>query len=193
MATREQDATGIEELLYQWGDECRSTAEKLGLPATSGIARMIEQQKVFEQRQRGVRRKRPPHTPTKLRDGTAARLCVCGRVYVEGECIIGEQSVCPRCQHDPRASEAESHGTETRSFKPQSMMALNATTAKIDVIVAAAPGWMQKCLRLSYLFRVRDSKAAQQLRIRTTTYREQREASAEYVAEQLAQRRGPAL
>lgn len=180
MAIREQD--DIEELLYQWGDESRSTAEQLGLPATSGVARMIEQQKVFEQQRRGVRRKRPKSEPKRvaMRDGTIATICVCGMIYLEGQCA--------RCKADPRPPDRSVHGTETRSLRPRSIAAMSATTTAIDVIIAAAPGWMQKCLRLSYLFRERDSKAAQRLRIRTASYREQREASAEYVAERLGSR-----
>lgn len=181
MAIREQDATSIEELLYQWGDECRSQSERLGLPASSGIARVIQQQRVIEQQRRGVRRKRPKQpAPITLRDGTIATICACGMIYLEEHC--------PRCKGDPQPPDRSVHATETRSFRPLSMTVLSANTTTIDVIVAAAPGWMQKCLRLSYLFRVRDSKAAQQLRIRTIVYREQREAAAEYVAERMGER-----
>jgi predicted DNA-binding protein (UPF0251 family) len=174
------DVSGVEELLYQWGDETRSTAEQLGMPATSGIARMIEMQKVFERRVKGRRRRPRKAVPHVLPDGTAAQLCVCGRIYIEARC--------PRCNSDPRPSEAVVHGVETRSFRPLKMKELSANTATIDVIVASAPGWAQKCLRLSYLFRVRDSKAAERLQIRKSTYAEKRRAAVEYVAERLAER-----
>jgi len=176
----------VEEMLYAWGDECRQRSEELGLPASSGIARMIEQQRVFEQKvraRRGRNRQRKP-AEHRMADGTTAKRCVCGTIYAAAE----GHAVCPRCRHDPRPVEREVHGTPTRSFRPIGMTALSATTATIDAIVATAPGWMQKCLRLSYLFVVRDSKAAQQLRMRRETYSEQREASVEYVAERLDQR-----
>lgn len=174
----------IEELLYQWGDESRSSAERLGLPATSGIARMIQQQLVFERQRRGARRKKPKRTDERiaLRDGTVATVCVCGMIRLDGDC--------PRCKGDPRPPDSTVHGTETRSFRPPTMTVLSASTTSIDAIISAAPNWMQKCLRLSYLFRVRDSKAAQRLRIRAASYREQREAAVEYVAEQLQLRAG---
>lgn len=177
-----------ENVLYLWGDESRERAGELGLPITSGIARMIEQQRVFERKKRDVRRKRPSHTQTKLRDGTIAKLCACGRVYVDGECVIGEQSVCPRCQHDPRASEVESHGVETRSFKPVTMKALTSTTAIVEEVVRTAPNEIQKLLKRKYLFRQRDSKAAEQLRVTKVRYREYVESAVEYVADKLAGR-----
>lgn len=184
---REQEATSIEELLYQWGDESRSQAEKLGLPASSGITRLIAQQQVFERQRRGARRKRPKKKPEAivLRDGTLASICACGMIYLEGEC--------PRCKGDPQPPDRSVHATETRSFRPKGMSVLSADTTALDVIIAAAPGWMQKCLRLSYLFRVRDSKAAERLRIRTASYREQRAAALDYVAQKLAQRRDATL
>lgn len=169
-----------ERLLYVWGDECRSRSDELGLPASSSISRMIEQQQIFEQRaraRRGRSRKAVPHV---LRDGSDARLCVCGRIFVE--------AVCPRCQNDPRPAVAQVHGTPTQSFKPRSMTVLASSTAQIDVIVAAAPGWAQQCIKLSYLFLVRDSKAAERLRIRKTVYTERRAAAVEYVDERLALR-----
>ncbi|HLF10086.1 MAG TPA: hypothetical protein VJA26_02635 [Gammaproteobacteria bacterium] len=174
----------IEELLYQWGDDCRSTAEQLGMPATSGIARMIEQQRIFEGLRRGTRRKKPKQAREQitLRDGTTASICVCGLIYLEEHC--------PRCKGDPQPPAGLVHGTETRSFRPRSMAALRATTAAIEEVIVAAPGWARRSLMLSYLFRVRDSKGAQRLRIRTATYREQREAAVEYVAQRLGARIG---
>ncbi len=182
----------VEEALYAWGDECRQRSQELGLPASSGIARLIAQQQVFEQRvraRRGRNRSRKPAQHT-MESGKVVSRCVCGTLYAPKE---GQSAVCPRCQHDPRPVEREVHGTPTRSFKPIGMTALSSTTASIDAIVATAPGWMQKCLRLSYLFVVRDSVAAQQLRLRKETYREQREATVEYVAEQLALRNDAAV
>ena len=177
-----------EKMLYAWGDESRERASELGLPITSGISRMIEQQRVFDQKKRDVRRRKPESTPTKLRDGTAAKLCACGRVYVEGECVIAEQSVCPRCHHDPRAPEAESHGTETRSFRPLTLRAVSSTTAIIEEIVRVAPNDTQKMLKRKYLFRQRDYKAAQELKVTKARYREMIECALEYVTDEIAKR-----
>jgi len=147
----------IESILYRWGDECRRASNELGLPASSGIARMIEQQKVFEGRRKGVRRAK-----VKL-------------VAKNGE-------------KPAERPELTARGTETRSFKPLSISMLSSAVVQIDAVIAACPGWVQKTVKLSYLFLVRDSKAAEQLRIRKKTYTEQREAAVEYVAERLALR-----
>ena len=139
----------IESVLYRWGDECRNASVGLGLPASSGIARMIEQQKVFQGRRKGVRNKALKQKPD---DQLTAR------------------------------------GTETRSLKPLSITVLSSSVVQIDDVIAKSPGWVQKTVKLSYLFLVRDSKAAEQLRMRRKTYTEQREAAVEYVAERLALR-----
>lgn len=185
MVAREQDAN-VEELLYQWGDEGRARAEELGLPSSSSVARMIAQQSVFERQQRGTRRKRPKVQTVKLRDGTVARICVCGRVFLGDE-------LCDRCRNDPRPPEAITYGIETRNFRRRAMTAMSAVTVTIDEIASHAPGWMQKPLMLGYYYRVRDSKAAQRLRLRVVTYQEQKAAAVEYVREQLALRRSSAV
>jgi hypothetical protein len=154
MAARE-DVSGVEAVLYRWGDECRRAANELGLPTSSGISRMIEQQKVFEGRRRGVRR-------SKIR-----------LVPKPGEL---------------EKPEITARGTATRSFKPLSITMLSSAVVQIDAVIAQSPGWVQKTVKLSYLFLVRDSKAAEQLRIRRTAYTEQRAAAVEYVAERLALR-----
>ena len=174
-----------ERLLYAWGDECRSASERLGLPVSSSLSRLLEQQSVFEQRARARRGRSRKAVAHKLPDGTRASLCVCGCIFVE--------ELCPRCKNDPRPAEAQVHGTETRSFKKPAMTALNGSTAILDVIVARAPGWMQQRLMLSYLWLMRDNKACQRVRVRQAVYTEQRLAAVEYVSVQLAYRHAGAL
>ena len=143
----------IEQVLYRWGDECRRSSNELGLPSSSGIARMIEQQRIFEGRRRGVKRK--PKVALVSKDGSPKPILT-------------------------------ARGSQTRSFKPLSISMLSSAVVQIDAVIAASPGWVQKTVKLSYLYLVRDAKAAEQLRIRRQTYTEQREAAVEYVSERLA-------
>lgn len=169
-----------EAMLYAWGDESRERAGELGLPVMSGIARMIEQQRVFEQRARARRSRSRKAVPHRLTDGTRASLCVCGCIFVEAQC--------PRCKHDPRPPDAQVHGTETRSFRPVTMKSLSSNTAVVEEIVRTAPNETQKLLKRKYLFRQRDSKAAEQLRVTKARYREYVESAVEYVVDRLADR-----
>lgn len=180
-AVRAEDFLDVQKLLYQWGDECRSKADELGLPQSSGLKRLIEQRHVIDKQRRDLRKRKrrvKPDERIQLRQGVVAIECACGMIRFDGEC--------PRCAGDPREPDRSVHAVATRSFKPVSITSVSAEAVRIDVIVAASPGWMRKVLMLSYLWLQRDSVACQRLRIRQSTYREQREAAVEYVAQRLA-------
>jgi len=163
-----------EKLLWQWADETRAHADRLGFPASSPISRMIEQQRVFA---RGVRRKRA-HRGVVLseRDLGIAQKCDCGRVF------IGDH--CPRCAGAERVT-----GRETRTMQPRSMAEFSSVTLAVEAVVVDAPAWMQKVLCRRYLFKQPDSGGAQDLRMRKTRYREHLKAAVEYVGNRLAARR----
>lgn len=184
-----------EQLLYQWGDEVRSKAEELGMPTSSGIAAMIAKQRVFES-------KRAARNPRKRRrhfgklygvrkvEGNAAIYCYeCRLIFAADEC--------PRCAARDAKDTAEllrtappsdaMHGVETRSFKPRTLFdGFSGSTTLIEPIVLEAPKDWQKVILRKYLYLQRDALAAQQMRLRKSTYMEWVAAAVEHVAERLA-------
>ncbi len=177
MSTRTSEAlTEAESLMCEWADTARGFAERLGFPNSSPISRMIEQQRVFERRG-GVKRRKPTRPKFVMVEAGSTKECECGRIF------IGEQ--CPRCSGAERVT-----GRETRSVRPPTEAMVSANAFMIEAIVNDAPGWMQKVLKRRYLFKQPDSAAAQDMRMSKARYRQEINASLEYVAERVAVRRG---
>jgi hypothetical protein len=179
-----------EAMLYAWGEECRSKSDDLGLPTSSGMARLIEQRHVYERHLRGARRRRAVERrlrqPMQLTDGRIAIVCACGIIHLH-------DTECPRCKGDPRPPDRSVHGAATRSFRPQAVTEISGQAVLVDSVVASAPNWMRKVLMFTFLYVERDTRAAERLRVRVSTYREQRAAAVEFVAGRLANARSPAL
>lgn len=165
--------------LREWGTACRSNSERLGLPASSGIARMIEVVSVFEQRRHRVGKKKKARVVA-LPTGRAKICSGCELVYAADEC--------PRCGPRPTA-----RGSQTKSFKPITSIDLSSSVTVTDAVIASLPGWAKKIIMRAYLWSEPDRISAYELGIPKQVYRLHREAAVEMVAERIASRAGAAI
>jgi hypothetical protein len=158
-----------ERRLDEWGRASRLTAQAIGYPTSSGISRMIEQVKVYDQLRKGVRK------PLKR-----SRL-------IKADKNADAKAVSLELRHaDPEQS---ADGKESLSMR-LAKVEFSSAVLQVENIVNALENWMQKTLRRSYLFGQPDKEASQDLRMPKERYRDQRETAVISVAEKLATRRG---
>lgn len=184
------------EALYSWSDEVRERASELGVSPINVIARLLQQQSVFDAKSRGRKNKRRRRSVQRRRvGGQSVMMCgQCGLMFVAGSC--------PRCRTDPKdiaislgnaPEQATARGSPTLSFRKPPLAEFSSATATIEAILTDSPNWVQKLIFRKFVYRQRDSKAAQNMRCTKDRYREQLDAAIEHVALQLALRNSAAV
>jgi hypothetical protein len=152
-----------EKRLNEWGRAARQWAQALGLPTSSGIARMIEHVKVHEQLRRGVK----PLKRSKL-----------AKADPNADAVAVSREI--------RHSEPETiHAKETFSLR-LSKVQWDTAVIQVEDAVKRLDKDEQKTLYRSYRFGQPDRQAAQELRMPKQRYQEIREAAVIRVAGVLA-------
>lgn len=181
--------------LYAWSDEVRERASELGVSPINVIARLLQQQSVFDAKARGRKRRRRQKVQRRRVGGKVALKCTaCGHIFACGNC--------PKCKPDPKdvamslgnaPEQITAKGSPTLSFRKPPLAAFSSGTATIEGIIADAPKWVQKLIFRKFVYRQRDAKAAQDMRVTKARYREQLDAAIEHVAFRLALRNSAAV
>lgn len=152
-----------ERRLQEWGRAARQYAQALGLPTSSGIARMIEQVKVHEQLRKGVR----PLKRSKL---------------VQADRNADAKAVSLEIRH----SEVD-HIPARESFSMRlSKVTWDAAVLQVEDAVKKLDTDWYKAIFRSYRFGQPDRDAARELRMPKERYRDIRESAVIRVAEILA-------
>jgi hypothetical protein len=154
-----------ERRLNEWGRAARQYAQALGLPTSSGIARMIEHVKVHEQLRKGVK----PLKRSKL-----------VKADPNADAVLVSREI--------RHSEPQ-HIEAKESFSIRlSKVQWDAAVIQVEDAVKALDKDSQKAIYRSYRFGQPDRDAAQDLKMPKERYRDWREAAVIRVAERLAER-----
>lgn len=154
-----------ERRLSEWGRAARQYAQALGLPTSSGIARLIEHVKVNEQLRKGVRK---PLKRSKL---------------VQADRNADAQAVSLEIRHSERAPNVT--GKPTFSMR-LSKVQWDASVIQVEDVVKRLDKDDQKPIWRSYRFGQCDKEASRELRMPKQRYQDWREAAVIRVAEMLA-------
>jgi hypothetical protein len=154
-----------EKRLQEWGRAARQWAQALGLPTSSGIARMIEHVKVHEQLRKGVK----PLKRSKL---------------VKADPNADAEEVSREIRH---SEPQQIHGKESFSLRVSRIQWDTAVVQVEDAVKKLDKDW-QKTIYRSYRYGQADREAAQELRMPKDRYRDMRESAVIRIAEILAER-----
>ena len=150
----------VESLVAEWGHWARRHSERLGLPNTSSISRMMEHIKVFEHKQR--RQKRALREARKTGD---SKLIAEALGYA-----------------DPGLT---ANGKQTRVVTAITIGHVDPGIMRIDRIVADLPGTYYIAIHRRYRWLQPDRIAASQLKMDRDEYTSRANAALEYITERL--------
>ena len=156
-----------ERRLNEWGRAVRQYAQALGLPTSSGIARMIEHVKVHEQLRKGVRK---PLKRSKL---------------VKADKNADAQAVSLEIRHSEK--EPNVGGKPTFSMHA-SKVHWESSVLQVEDAVKRLEADQLKVIWRSYRFGQADRFAAQELRVPKERYEERRQQAVIRVGEMLAEK-----
>lgn len=154
-----------ERRLQDWGRAARQYAQALGLPTSSGIARMIEHVKVHEQLRKGVK----PLKRSKL---------------IKADPNADAEAVSLEIRHSEKAPIVARETMSIRLSKVQ----WEAAVLQVEDAVKRLDKDQQKAINRSYRFGQPDRDAAIELRMPKERYKDWRESAVIRVAEILAER-----
>ena len=152
-----------ERRLNAWGRAARQYAQALGLPTSSGIARMIEHVKVHEQLRRGVK----PLKRSKL---------------IKANPNADAVAVSLEIRHSEKEPMAKKESFSMRLSKVQ----WDAAVIQVEDAVKRLAKDAQKAIYRSYRFGQCDRDASIELRMPIEKYQDWRESAVQRVAEVLA-------
>lgn len=156
-----------ERRLNQWGLAARRYAQALGLPTSSGIARMIEHVKVHEQLGKGTRK---PLKRSKL---------------VKADPNADAQAVSLEIRHSEKEPNVNGRPTFCLHLEKVSW---EAAVLQVEDAVKRLDKDYQKPIYRTYRFGQCDRDASLELRMPKEKYQDWREAAVILVAERLAER-----
>jgi len=154
----------VRDWLERWGRWAKRTTDKLGYPNVSSIAKMVEQARVFERREKVGKR-----ALAEARESGDPRQIAEAYGYEE---------------HPLTA-----RGKQTRSMRPLEVGEVEPTIMRIERVISTAPGRYQSALYRRYVFGQPDRFAARQLGLSRADYTNRAEAAVGYVALRLASER----
>lgn len=187
-----------EELLRAWSRERaqmrRSIQRSLNTPKASSISEMIEQQRIFEGKLHGVRRKR--HRTESERvvrefDGRKVRQCACGTIFAG--------HYCPSCSPDPKVvriaqGDLDARGRSTPSTKIAPLKyGLTSRAAIVNASINRLSRKMGEAIDLAYGDDLPDRVCARVLGIPRPDFTLRRRAAVALIADLLAGRMIPAV
>lgn len=150
----------VETNIAKWGMWARRHTERLGLPTSSSICRMVEQAQVFERKQR-----QPKRALAKARKSGDARL-------------IAE--ALGNAEHQLTA-----RGNQTKVVTALKIGYVEPSIMAIDRIVGNLPGKYKKAIYRRYVYLQPDRIAARQLRVPREEYTGWVDAAVDFIAEKL--------
>lgn len=153
----------VQDWLEDWGRWAKRTTDKLGYPNVSSIAKMVEQARVFERREKTGKRKLREAWKT----GDPRQIA---EAYGYAE------------------HELTARGKQTRSMKPLEIGEVDPTIMAIERVISTAPGRYQAALYRRYVFGQPDRFAARDLGMSKADYTNRANVAVDYVAENLALR-----